>query len=251
MEKIPAYLTDEEIARKITECVSSATGNDSQEHNRKIRTHNSSPSAVWDFINTALCKTFYNDKCQAYVVARGPWEMTVVYCKKNGCLYTIMREKRFTELQRTQARRNQSHYLDLLAGVINADLKEDNFNQISMLPETPSDQEAMKQQLLKLLHTLVDSLDELKRHVLVLFNANYETGLTAIRAVTVNRTLTVIDQANWSGYIDLNNVAVVETVDEENSNYDKPDMGIKLTKKAELRKKKITELKKWDESAEG
>ena len=40
MKRIPAYLTDEEIARKITECVSSATGNDSQEHNRKIRTHN-------------------------------------------------------------------------------------------------------------------------------------------------------------------------------------------------------------------
>ena len=27
MKRIPAYLTDEEIARKITECVSSATGN--------------------------------------------------------------------------------------------------------------------------------------------------------------------------------------------------------------------------------
>ena len=125
MKRIPAYLTDEEIARKITECVSSATGNDSQEHNRKIRTHNSSPSAVWDFINTALCKAFYNEECQAYVVARGPWEMAVIYCKKNGCLYTIMREKRFAELQRTQARRNQSHYLDLLAGVINADLRDD------------------------------------------------------------------------------------------------------------------------------
>lgn len=251
MKRIPAYLTDEEIARKITECVSSATGNDSQEHNRKIRTHNSSPSAVWDFINTALCKAFYNEECQAYVVARGPWEMAVIYCKKNGCLYTIMREKRFAELQRTQARRNQSHYLDLLAGIINADLRDDDFNQMSMLPEKPSDQEAMKQQLLKLLYTLVDSLDELKRHVLILFNANYETGLTAIRAVTVNRMLTVIEQANWSRYIDLNNVAVVETVDEENSNFDTPDMGIKLTKKAEQRKKKVAGLKKWDESAEG
>ena len=87
--------------------------------------------------------------------------------------------------------------------------------------------------------------------MLVLFTANYETGLTAIRAVTVNRMLTVIDQANWSGYIDLNNVAVVETVDEENNNYDTPDMGIRLTKKAEIRKKKIAELKKWDESVEG
>lgn len=162
-----------------------------------------------------------------------------------------MREKRFAELQRTQARRNQSHYLDLLAGIINADLRDDDFNQMSMLPEKPSDQEAMKQQLLKLLYTLVDSLDELKRHVLILFNANYETGLTAIRAVTVNRMLTVIEQANWSRYIDLNNVAVVETVDEENSNFDTPDMGIKLTKKAEQRKKKVAGLKKRDESAEG
>lgn len=32
MEKIPMYLNDKEIARKITECVSSATGNDIQEH---------------------------------------------------------------------------------------------------------------------------------------------------------------------------------------------------------------------------
>lgn len=87
--------------------------------------------------------------------------------------------------------------------------------------------------------------------LLVLFTANYETGLTAIRAVTVNRTLTIIDQVNWSCYIDLNSMAVVETVEEGNNNYDTPDMGIKLTKKAELRKKKVAELKKFDERAEG
>ena len=75
--------------------------------------------------------------------------------------------------------------------------------------------------------------------------------LRAIRAVTVNRTLTIIDQVNWSCYIDLNSMAVVETVEEGNNNYDTPDMGIKLTKKAELRKKKVAELKKFDERAEG
>ena len=114
-----------------------------------------------------------------------------------------------------------------------------------------SDQEANEAATFEIAVYSVDSLDELKRHVLILFNANYETGLTAIRAVTVNRMLTVIEQANWSRYIDLNNVAVVETVDEENSNFDTPDMGIKLTKKAEQRKKKVAGLKKWDESAEG
>lgn len=46
MEKILMYLNDKEIARKITECVSSATGNDIQEHNRKIRTHNGSPEVT-------------------------------------------------------------------------------------------------------------------------------------------------------------------------------------------------------------
>ena len=251
MEKILMYLNDKEIARKITECVSSATGNDIQEHNRKIRTHNGSPSTVWDFINTALCKAFYKDECKAYIVSRGPWEMAVIYCKKNGCLYTIMREKRFSELQRTQVKRGQLHYLDILAGVVNADLKEDDCNQLSMFPPKVSDYDEMKQQLQKLLHTLVESPDELKRHVLVLFTANYETGLTAIRAVTVNRTLTIIDQVNWSCYIDLNSMAVVETVEEGNNNFDTPDMGIKLTKKAELRKKKVAELKKFDERAEG
>lgn len=120
-----------------------------------------------------------------------------------------------------------------------------------MFPPKVPDYDEMKQQLQKLLHTLVESPDELKRHVLVLFTANYETGLTAIRAVTVNRTLTIIDQVNWSCYIDLNSMAVVETVEEGNNNYDTPDMGIKLTKKAELRKKKVAELKKFDKRAEG
>ena len=89
MKRIPAYLTDEEIARKITECVSSATGNDSQEHNRKIRTHNSSPSAVWDFINTALCKAFYNEKCQAMLlhVDHGKW---LLYTAKRMAAFILL-----------------------------------------------------------------------------------------------------------------------------------------------------------------
>ena len=122
----------------------------------------------------------------------------------------------------------------------------DKFGLSRCFPKSGTAEDAIQ-----LLHTLVESPDELKRHVLVLFTANYETGLTAIRAVTVNRTLTIIDQVNWSCYIDLNSMAVVETVEEGNNNYDTPDMGIKLTKKAELRKKKVAELKKFDERAEG
>lgn len=252
MKIIPDYLTNEEIAREIVKCIANATGTDIQKHNRKIRTHNSSSTAVWDFINTNLCKTFYVEEYMAYVIVRGPWEMAVLYCKKNGCIYTLMREKRFEELVRTQASRNDSpHYLDLIAGIINSDLKGQDFEQLSWLPKVSLDQEELRRQLLILLRSLTDNLDEIKRHVLVLFTANYETGLTAVRAVTVDPNLTIVSQANWSNYIDLNDLAVVETVDEDISSYDVPDMGIKLTKKAEMRKKSVAELRRKTESNEG
>ena len=92
MEKIPMYLNDKEIARKITECVSSATGNDIQEHNRKIRTHNGSPSTVWDFINTALCKAFYKDECKAYIVSRGHGRW-LLYTVRRTAVFTLLCEK--------------------------------------------------------------------------------------------------------------------------------------------------------------
>lgn len=90
MKRIPAYLTDEEIARKITECVSSATGNDSQEHNRKIRTHNSSPSAVWDFINTALCvrlSIMKNARRMLLHVDHGKW---LLYTAKRMAAFILL-----------------------------------------------------------------------------------------------------------------------------------------------------------------
>ncbi len=251
MKQQHEYLTTKDIATKIVMCVENAVGNDSREHNRKILTRNSAPTAVWDFINTNLYKSFGGENGEAYIITRGPWQMAIIYCKGTGCVYTLMREKRFEELRNGMNRRKGLHYLDLFARIINEDLDANAPEQISMFPEETLDKEEMKRQLFKLLCSIVESVEELKRHVLVLFTSNYEIGLTAIRAVTVDRNLSIVDQADWSNLIDLNSDVVVDTVDEETSTYNTPDMGLKLTRKAELRKKTIVKIRAQDESAEG
>ena len=93
MEKILMYLNDKEIARKITECVSSATGNDIQEHNRKIRTHNGSPSTVWDFINTVFVQGFLikmNARHTLFHAGHGKW---LLYTVRRTAVFTLLCEK--------------------------------------------------------------------------------------------------------------------------------------------------------------
>ena len=81
MEKILMYLNDKEIARKITECVSSATGNDIQEHIRKIRRHNGSPSTEWVFINA---------RHTLFHVDHGKW---LLYTVRRTAVFTLLCEK--------------------------------------------------------------------------------------------------------------------------------------------------------------
>ena len=104
MKRIPAYLTDEEIARKITECVSSATGMIV----KSIIEKSGRIIALRRLYRILLIRRYVRlsimKNARRYVVARGPWEMAVIYCKKNGCLYTIMREKR---LQNCKERRQE------------------------------------------------------------------------------------------------------------------------------------------------
>ena len=92
MEKILMYLNDKEIARKITECVSSATGNDIQEHNRKIRTHNGSPSTVWDLL-IQLCARLsikMNARHTLFHAGHGKW---LLYTVRRTAVFTLLCEK--------------------------------------------------------------------------------------------------------------------------------------------------------------
>ena len=82
MEKIPMYLNDKEIARKITECVSSATGNDIQEHNRKIR-----------ILLIQLCARLsikMNARHTLFHAGHGKW---LLYTVRRTAVFTLLCEK--------------------------------------------------------------------------------------------------------------------------------------------------------------
>ncbi|MCD8633887.1 DUF5986 family protein, partial [Clostridioides difficile] len=77
----------------------------------------------------------------------------------------------------------------------------------------------------------------IEHHVLLLFNQTAEYELTSIRAVMVDTNLNIVSEQNLSSYISIEESTVVEKVDKTNPAANNPTLGLKLTAKADARKK--------------
>ena len=99
----------------MVQAVQSAVGDDIHEDIavNRLPTKNSIPSRIWDFINRNLIESLQTQDCSVCRVSRGPWEMLVVLEKSTRFIVTFMREKRFSELVKSQNKRNKMHFLQL------------------------------------------------------------------------------------------------------------------------------------------
>ena len=234
----------ENIAKGIVVCIEDAVGDNIRADiiSNRLTTTNSVPSRIWDYINRNMKELGFDD-CVVSDTNRGPWKMTVVYDNKTHCVFTIMREKRFNQLRKAQKKRNKMHYVDMLAKQFNSNLAC-TYQQTSLFAEHHFDDEErildLVQQLLK---DLVDDIDLVNNHVLVLFET-IEFELISIRAVMITSSLDVADNAelSWSQYIS-NNSAVVEKVSSVDFSSSSPNKGLKLSAKATQRKKTNSRIK--------
>lgn len=238
-----------ELISKIVRCVEEATGDDIRIDIQKnnLQTRNSVPARVWDLLNTNLINELDIDECTIAKTKRGPWEMLVVFEKTTQCIFTFMREKRFEELKKQQAKRKNMHYVDMLSKQFNSDLLSEG-RQMSWFDEKSfSDEDRITELVQNLLSELQGEADIVKNHVLVLFET-VGFQLTHIRAVMVTPSLDIAKDCdeNWSKYITGNESAVVEKIEAPESPSNQPSRGLSLKPKALNRQKSNSRIKESD-----
>lgn len=230
-----------DVATLIVSCLEDAFGDDIRAdiQGSGLRTHNNISSRMWDIANTNLMNRLPPEKCSTAIACRGPWEMLLVYDKETACILTIMREKRFAELQRQQIKRDHMHYLDMLAKQFNTDLLADQ-EQLCFYPKKFKDEGRLPKLVQTLLRDLEGGVDIVRHHILVLFDtAGYQ--LTSVRAVMVTPSLEIVQDSeeDWCLHISNAQSAVVEQIDERQAMENDPNHGLKLKPKAMTRKSKI------------
>lgn len=226
------------VIEKIVRCVEDAVGDDIKADIRQneLETTNSVPSRIWDLLNTSLIKTLNAEDCTVVKGHRGPWQMVVVFDKTTECIFTLMREKRFSELCRRQRNRKQMHYVDMLAKQFNKDLVAAS-QQYSFFPHSFSDEEKLVELVGNLLNDLGSDRDLVRNHVLILFDTvGYQ--LTSIRSIMVTPTLDIAENSeqNWSSFIEGNTSTIVEKVDDLESPVNHPNRGLTFKTSALERK---------------
>lgn len=237
-----------EFIKRVEKSISSAVGDDIKIDMKvnDLDTGNSIPKRIWDFINRNIGKNFPEDDYIAKPTKRGIWEFKPIFEKCTGTIYTLMREERLSQLRKELPRRRTLHYKQALAEGLNKDILP---NQISFLEQQKYYNE---DNLYKVLHKIFDDLDIpdniVKHHAIILFRSiNYE--LISLKCCLIKSDLNIIEECNWSNYIEVNESTVPELNLDSDPNYMNPTKGLKLKQKA---KDKINqgELKDVKESRE-
>lgn len=236
MEKNNTIDVDPKVAQTIVGIINDSVGDRIKEDVRqqRLRTQNSTPTRIWDLLNTSLCECFESEDCMSYITRRGPWEMVMVYEKKSECLFTFMREKRFAQISQDGKRKNM-HYLDMLARHLNSDLHT-AYNQISLFEKKFDDQERLQEAIDKMLRALYEDDVVIQRHILILFESAHYV-LNSVRAVMIDSNLNIVAEDNWTHYIMAEESTIVDHTHGINSVMDNPSRGLKLTNKASQRQK--------------
>lgn len=237
-----------ETISKIVRSVELAVGDDIKEdiQRNELKTHNSVPARIWDFLNTNIMKTMNTSECTVGKAHRGPWEMLVVFENTSQCIITFMREKRFAEIQKQRSKRSNMHYVDMLAKQFNDDLLSDA-QQLRLYPHSFADEGRLAELVQMMLSDFSSEVDVVRNHILVLFDTT-DFKLTHIRAIMVTPTLEIAVGCDddWSNFIS-GYESVVEKVSDPIAPENQPNRGLKLTSKALARKKNKPGHKRTEE----
>ena len=239
----------DKVASYLVAAIEEAVGDDIKRDVRSnhLVTQNSTPSRIWDFINTSIAEDASDNECLVSITQRGPWNMVVLYDTESKYVITIMREERLSEISRTLNRRKSLHYLQAFTRCYNKDLYASG-KQISMseeenaLNDAYEEAEEIVQKMLESVHS-TEKLT-IERHVLVLFGAtNFQ--LTNIRAVMIDTDLDIVCEKSWNKYISASESIVADVVDHtiDDAAYNSPTHGLKFKAKAMERKAPHSKIK--------
>lgn len=239
-----------DFIKRIEKSLSSAIGDDIQIDIKvnELDTGNSTPNRIWDFINRNIGKNLPGEQYIAKPTKRGRWEMKPIFEKSTGILYTLMREERLEELRKEVTKRRSAHYAQALAEILNNDLISCE-EQLSFLNrQSYYDEEKIKQIVHKIFKDLSIPDNIVKHHAIILFSSNnYE--LLSLRCCIVKSDLNIVEEYNWSSYIEVNESTVAELIVVPEPSYANPTNGLKLKQKAKdkIGQGELSDIKKETE----
>lgn len=233
--KEKTYSLTDKIIISIIKCLSDAIGDDVKGCLRRESINdkysNGKKLIKWDFINRNLIMNFSAGDFTAEYARRGAWYMVPMYDKETGTIYTVMREERFREIQRNQAKRRKAHYIGALVQSFNFDLN--TMCQYSLFEESSFEEEEVKSIVEDIIKDFGIDKRIIKRYKTILFE-EYHSELTAVRCCVLDSSLQVIEEEDWSTYITHRESVVVDTVTDSNE----PNVSsIKLKDKAKKKAK--------------
>lgn len=238
-----------EVASFLVSVLETGVGDNIKEDvraNRLVKP-NSTPSRIWDFINRDVEEQADKHGCLCNLTKRGPWTMSVLYDSSSKQIITLMREKRFEELQRGKKNRKSMHYLDAFSQCLNGELCAPSKQQSIFEADQVSDKTLYEAN--KVVEKMTASFEkdgEIEHHVLVLFSSEgYQ--LTSVRAVIIDSDLEIVCSSNWSEYISASESVVAEVVTEEDLAYANPRRGLKLNAKATQRQTTQARIREKEE----
>lgn len=232
----PIYIkAQDSFIQVIIKCISDAVGDDIKHDvkSHRLVTQNSTPSRVWDFINTNICERFALTDVIAHPTKRGPWELVPAFERETGIIYSLMREERFITLKKELPKRRNAHYVDAFVKSLNADLVAPH-NQITLFPLQPchfSNEDIIPDILDNILSDLGVPGVLVKRHALILFKS-FNNELSSVRCCIVDSSLDIVEQANWSNSINAHESVITDDIVNKTSAYNDPTMGLQFKQKA-------------------
>ena len=219
---------------EVVKGLSSAVGDDLLESIRKAdlseRYSNSKKFLKWDLINRNFIKAFHNSNIVAEYANRGPWFMVPLVDKRNGVVYSVLREDRFRELRSKKDRRKKPHYIDAFIQMFNFDITK--YRQVSFFNDDFPDEEVCN-----IVQSVLESLNVVRgiinRHAIILFE-EYNHELVNVRCCIVDTNLSIVFEESWNQYIKHEQSTITEQVVENEMKEElvKPTLG----KKARARK---------------
>lgn len=233
-------LLDEWAKVAVVKALENAVGDDLLESIRKAelteKYSNGKKLLKWDLINRNSKNAFHNTNIVAEYANRGPWYMVPLVDKKNGVVYSILRQDRFDELHRKKDKRKRAHYIDAFIQMFNFDVGQ--YKQLSLF-----DNGFPEDEVYNIVQAVLECLNVtrgvVKRHALILFE-EYHFELTAVRCCVVDTDMNIVAEESWSQYIEHTPSSIIDQVvnDEDRTEKSaKPTLGKKARERKRSRMK--------------
>lgn len=237
----PLSVLADELLAEIGQCVQSAIECDIPQIRTNLNSmiRNTQSVGGWNALgqfgwNYIAARLLNNGRLKAVPTKRGGWNMVFIHDEDSDFLITLMREKRFEELQAEQPQRRRMHYIDVLSKSLNADLQM-VYPQMEFFPKEFVDEDSLEAQFKMLLRQLDSDVALLSRFAIMLFDTERD-HVSNLRIVLVDADLNIVDEKKLNSLLTFDVAPVVETASELGTPAQNPDRNLKLKKNIQTKK---------------